>query len=380
MKILSEMLLILSSFILCFGINPGICQSEPIVIGSVGDFSGTYSTIGEDQKAGIDLAVEEVNSKGGVIGRKLVVMYEDCSAKPALAATKTEKLILQNKADVIIGAISSGSTLAMMKIAEKHKVLMLAPISESVKITTDEKSRYVFRFPAHVFMTNIALAKWMIHNAGPRLYLLSVDYDWGRMSNEAYKKGAQKFGGQIVGETYFPLRTKDFAPYFGKIKSAHPDGLLITSAGNDAISVLSQLNQYGLMGSIAVGGAGSMVAESNLGALGNNAEGFVTVDYYTPNLDTPQNQRFRELYKGECGRDPSKFSVMCYETILWLAQTIEKAGEVGTESLINDFENSYFQGPQGSKRMDPTSHQARLPVYLIMIKDGKKTLVEKVKY
>ena len=230
-------------FLLCVD---ALAQTKPVVIGCVGDFTGTYSTIAVDQKAGADMAIDEINAAGGVLGRKLSAVYEDSGSKPAMAATKTEELILKDNANFVMGDISSGATLAMMKIAEKHRVPMVAPIAESVKITTDEKSKYVFRLPAHVIMTNIALAKAMIEKAGPRLYLLSVDYDWGHTVSEAYREGAKKYGGIIVGETLFPLDTKDFAPYFGKIKAARPDALLITSAGNDALAVLSQLNQYGL--------------------------------------------------------------------------------------------------------------------------------------
>jgi branched-chain amino acid transport system substrate-binding protein len=356
-------------------------DDKSILIGCVGDFTGTYATISADERAGTEMAIEEINSQGGVLGHKLAAIFEDSVSQPATAATKTEKLILQERARFLMGDISSGSTLAMMKIAEKHKVLMIAPIAESVKITTDEKSKYVFRIPAHVFMTNIALAKWMIENAGPKMFLLSVDYDWGRMSSEAYREGASKFGGQIVGETFFPLGTKDFAPYFGKIKSASPHCLLITSAGNDAISVLTQLNQYGLSKSIKIGGAGSMVAVSNLPALGNNAEGFVTVDYYAATLDNPANKKFCENYEKRFGRTPSKFSVMCYESVNWLAQVIKASQTVDdVEKLISAFEGSRYEGPQGPKIMDKSSHQALLPVYLISVKNGNHVLGTEVKY
>ncbi len=356
-------------------------DDKSILIGCVGDFTGTYATISADERAGTEMAIEEINSQGGVLGRKLAAIFEDSVSQPATAATKTEKLILQERARFLMGDISSGSTLAMMKIAEKHKVLMIAPIAESVKITTDEKSKYVFRIPAHVFMTNIALAKWMIENAGPKMFLLSVDYDWGRMSSEAYREGAKKFGGQIVGETFFPLGTKDFAPYFGKIRSASPNCLLITSAGNDAISVLTQLNQYGLSKSIKIGGAGSMVAVSNLPALGNNAEGFVTVDYYAATLDNPANKKFREGYEQRFRRTPSKFSVMCYESVKWLAQVMKDSRTVDdVDKLISAFEGSRFEGAQGAKIMDKSSHQALLPVYLISVKNGNHVLGDEVKY
>jgi ABC-type branched-subunit amino acid transport system substrate-binding protein len=375
------MLVSIAAFVTCMSGPRALADEKTIMIGCVGDFSGTYSTIASDQKAGTDMAIDEINSTGGILSRKLSPIYEDSVSKPALAATKTEKLILQDHAKFVIGDISSGSTLAMMKIAEKHQVLMLAPIAESVKITTDEKSKYVFRFPAHVFMTNIALAKWMIENAGPKIYLLSVDYDWGRVSGDAYREGVKKFGGTIVGETYFPLNTKDFAPYFGKIKSAHPDALLITSAGNDAISALTQLSQYGLSKSMKIGGAGSMVAASNLPALGNNAEGFVTVDYYAASLDNPANKLFRENYEHRFGKPPSKFSVMCYETMKWLAQVIHENKSIDDiDRLIATFEGSRFSGPQGVKIMDKSSHQALLPIYLITVKNGNHVLGGEVKY
>lgn len=184
-----------------------------------------------------------------------------------------------------------------------------------------------------------------------------------------------------MGETFFPLGTKDFAPYLGKIKSASPDCLLITSAGNDAVAVLSQLKQFGLSKSMRVGGAGSMVAVSNLPALGNNAEGFVTVDYYAASLESPANKKFSESYQKRFGRTPSKFSVMSYESVRWLAQVVKGSQTVdNVEKLIADFEGSRFSGPQGVKVMDKSSHQALLPVYLITVKNGNHVLGDQVKY
>ena len=94
-------------FVLCID---AFAQTKPVVIGCVSDFTGTYSTIAVDQKAGTDMAIDEINAAGGVLGRKLSAIYEDSGSKPAMAATKTEKLILQDNANFVMGDISSGAT------------------------------------------------------------------------------------------------------------------------------------------------------------------------------------------------------------------------------------------------------------------------------
>jgi branched-chain amino acid transport system substrate-binding protein len=100
-----------------------------------------------------------------------------------------------------------------------------------------------------------------------------------------------------------------------------------------------------------------MVAVSNLPALGDNAQGFATVDYYAATLDNPENKKFRESYEQRFRRTPSKFSVMCYESVKWLAQVIKESQTVDdVEKLISAFEGSRFEGPQGAKIMDKASH------------------------
>ena len=115
-----------------------------------------------------------------------------------------------------------------------------------------------------------------------------------------------------------------------------------------------------------------MVAASNLPALGDNAEGFMTVDYYAAALENPANRKFREDYQRRFGGPPSKFSVMCYEAVKWLDQVINQANTVdGVDRLVAAFEGSRFQGPQGTKTMDKSSHQALLPVYAISVTNDK---------
>jgi branched-chain amino acid transport system substrate-binding protein len=217
----------------------------------------------------------------------------------------------------------------------------------------------------------------MTTNLGKNYYLLTVDYAWGRSTSEEYNKLLKEKGANIVGETFFPLNTKDFAPYFGKIKAAKPDVLFITAAGNDSVSVVTQAEQYGVKKLMAICGDGSLVSSDILSALGSSANGIITADYYADTLDTPENKAWRGKYVELYGANPSKFSVSSYEAIMWAAQAIKKAGSLDTDKVIAALEGSTYHGPQGVKTMDPDCHQTSLTVYMIKIENGAHKIFAK---
>ena len=185
-------------------------------------------------------------------------------------------------------------------------------------------------------------------------------------------------GANIVGETFFPLGNKDFAPYFGKIKAAKPDVLFITAAGNDAISVVTQAERYGIKKMMPICGDGSLVSADILAAQGDAANGIITADYYSASLDTPENKAWVAKYKKLNGASPSKFSVSSYEAVMWLAQAIKKAGSIETDKVIAALEGSTYHGPQGIKTMDPESHQTSLTIYMMKVDNGQREIFAKV--
>lgn len=351
----------------------------PILIGNLSGFTGTYSAMAKMQKDSVQMAVDEINAAGGVLGRKLEVINEDTETKPSVGTRKIERLILEKKVDFCIGSISSAVTLSMMNIVAKYQKVLMVSISQSPKITTTNKNKQTFRVCANPTITSGALAKYMVNNLGKKIYMLTVDYAWGRGTSKAYHAALEKVGADIVGETFFPLGTKDFASYFGKIKAARPDVLFITAAGNDAISVVTQAQQYGLNKSMKICGDGSLVSADILKAMGPAAEGIITADYYSASIDTPANKAWAAKYEKLYGTKPSKFSVSSYEAAKWLAQAIEKAGSTDSGKVIAALEGSTYNGPQGAKTMDPDSHQTSLTVYMIKVQNGQRTIFGEVK-
>lgn len=353
-------------------------QDKPILIGNLSGFTGTYSAMAKMQKDAVEMAVAEINEAGGLLGRKLKVLHEDTETTPPVGTRKMERLILEEKVDFCVGAISSSVTLAMMEIAKKYNKILMVNISQSVKITGENKNKQTFRVNANPSITSKGLCKWMLANLGKKFFLLTVDYAWGRSTSEEYHKVLREMGGTIVGETFFPLNNKDFAPYFGKIKAAKPDVLFVTAAGNDAISVVTQADQYGIKKLMPICGDGSLVSEDILGAMGKSADGIITADYYAAGLDTAENKAWAARYEKLYGAKPSKFSVSSYEAVMWLAQAVKKARTVETDKVVTALEGSTYRGPQGVKTMDPDSHQTSLTIYMMKIENGERKIFGKV--
>ncbi len=362
------------------GLNlPVLAEDKPIILGSLSGFTGTYSAMAKMQKDGVQMAVDEINEEGGLLGRKVEVISEDTETSPSIGTRKIERLILEKKADFCEGAISSAVTLAMMEIAKKYNKILMVNISQSMKITGDKKNKQTFRVNANPAITSGALCKWMTENLGKKFYLLTVDYAWGRSTSKQYNKTLKEMGANIVGETFFPLGTKDFAPYFGRIRAAKPDVLFITAAGNDAISVLTQAERYGIKKKFPICGDGSLVSADILPALGKAANGIVTADYYSATLDTLKNKAWVANYKKRYDATPSKFSVSSYEAVKWLAQAVKQAGSTDTDKVIAALEGSTYDGPQGVKTMNPETHQASMSVYMIKVEDGQRKIFGEVK-
>jgi len=357
----------------------GSIAQEPIKIGSVSGYTGTYAAQGQHQKWMVDMAIEEINAKGGLLGRKLVAIHEDDQNGPGISASKAEKLILQDGVNFFIAPISSPCTLNVMKIVEKYKKVMMVSISMSDKITGEECSRYTFRVCDNPILEANTLVGWMLKNVGKNIYLLCVDNAWGKSTAQEYRKGIEREGGKVLGESFFPLNIKDFAPYFGTIKAAKPEVLLVVASGNDGISAVIQLREYGFFRLMQIGGAGSLVSGDVLPAMAEKADDIFTADRYSLEIPTHENKAFVEKFTKRYKEIPSKQAVSTYEAVLWLAQAIKKAHSLETDAVVKALEGSTFNGPQGPKKMRAGDHQAIMNMYIQKCKGGKQVIIEQRK-
>lgn len=354
----------------------GAAQSAdkpPVVIAVPVGLSGVNSVVAPAVVQSAELAVEELNAKGGIMGRPVKLMPLDDESGPAGAVKAFNTAIRQHKADVIITMETSAARNAGAPIADRAKTLFIYTsfyegracgkylyvnawvpeqiVSPLVKFMTDEKK----------------VKKW---------FVLGSDYAFGRGLIEPAKKMITQLGGTILGEEYQPLQQSDWTAIISKIRAANPDGIMYaTSGGGPNIDFMKQFKAAGLkmpVGSLSID---ELTAEQG----GNAAEGvYYTADYFT-SIDNPENKTFLEAMKKKFGtnlKTPNSLSEPEYDGIYAYAMAVEKAKSTDADKVAAVLPTIVFKGPRGAVQMNK-QHHAPLPVYLAQVQaDGKTKIIQ----
>lgn len=354
-------------------------QNTPIRIGVVTPLSGTYAGIGQQVKWGLDLAAKEINDAGGVMGRRIELIYEDEEANPAVATQKAEKLFQVSKVDFLTGTVNSGSTLAVGQVAERNQRLIATTVSFADSITGDKCSPNVFRVNARAGMQSAALAEWMSkEKPNANVFYLGPDYEMGRSTVAAFKGAAEGKGARTVGEIFAPLDNKDYSPYFGQIRSARPTVIYTSVAGNDTVRLFTQLSEFGLGRNLQIVGASGTVTSQNLPAIGKAAEGFVTGVGYSPLIDSADNKKFVAAFQAANKSLPDLYGADSYGVLFFYKAAVEKAKSTETDKVRAAMRDLEWATPQGVKKMRAGDHQAMQDMYAVRVTDGQFRIVGRV--
>ncbi len=356
-----------------------ISQTGPIKIGVVTPLSGTYAGIGQQVKWGLDLAAAQINAAGGVMGRRLELIYEDEEANPAVAVQKAEKLLQVSKVDFLTGTVNSGSTLAVGQVAERNGRLIATTVSFADSITGDKCSPNVFRVNARAGMQSAALADWMAQTRpNANVFYLGPDYEMGRSTVAAFKAAAESKGAKSVGEVFAPLDNKDYSPFFGQMRAARPTVIYTSVAGNDTVRLFSQMAEFGLNRNVQVVGASGTVTSQNLPAIGKAGDGFVTGVGYSPNLDTPENKKFVAEFEAANKAKPDLYGADSYGVLFLYKAAVEKARSTETDKVREAMRGMQWATPQGVKTIRAGDHQAMQDMYAVRINNGVFEIVGRV--
>ncbi|HEY0572337.1 MAG TPA: ABC transporter substrate-binding protein [Enterovirga sp.] len=346
--------------------------ADPIKIGVDTPLSGTYAPIGQQVRWGLELATKEVNASGGIAGRQIQLIFEDEEANPAVAVQKADKLFQVDKVDFLTGTVNSGSTLAVGQTAERANKLIATTVSFADSITTDKCSPNVFRVNARAEQQSAALAAWLAkEKPNPKVYFLGPDYEMGRSTVAAFQKGVKEHGGTSLGEVFAPLDSKDYTQYFGQIRSARPQVLYTSTAGNDTVRLLTQMQDFGLLNNLTVVGASGTVTSQNVSAIGSAAEGFTTGVGYSPQIDTPENKKFVEAFRAAYKADPDLYGADSYGLIYFYKAAVEKAGSTETDKVRTAMRDLKWATPQGEKTMRAGDHQAVQTMYVVQVEKSQ---------
>lgn len=353
--------------------------ADPIKIGVVTPLSGTYAPIGQQVRWGLELATKEVNASGGIMGRQIQLLFEDEEANPSVAVQKAEKLFESEKVDFLTGTVNSGSTLAVGQTAERAGKLIATTVSFADSITGDKCSPNVFRVNARAGQQSAALAAWVAkQKPKAKVYFLGPDYEMGRSTVATFKKTIEGLGATSAGEVFAPLGSKDYTQYFGQLRQARPEVLYTSVAGNDTVRLLTQMQDFGLLGNLLVVGASGTVTSQNIGAIGAAADGFTTGVGYSTQIDNPANKKFVADFNAASKAAPDLYGADSYGLIYFYKAAVEKAQSTATDKVRAAMANLKWATPQGEKTMRAGDHQAIQPMYVVRVNSGKFNIVGEV--
>ncbi|HWE75487.1 MAG TPA: ABC transporter substrate-binding protein [Stellaceae bacterium] len=219
---------------------------QPIKIGVDNPLTGVYTALGKNENTGMALAAEQINAKGGILGRKIELVIEDSTSdKTDVAVQKARKLIQSDNVTFIVGNVNSSQAIAMAQVAAELKTPHIVPGGHADAVTGANCVWTTFRVCNTGAMQGNAMAKPLV-GIGKKIYIIAQDYAFGHALADGLTKGAKAAGGEIIGTDFFPLGTTDYSATLIKAKGANPDVLVDLAAGDDGINSLKQAVQFGL--------------------------------------------------------------------------------------------------------------------------------------
>jgi branched-chain amino acid transport system substrate-binding protein len=351
-----------------------LAADETIKIGAVYPMTGPVAYDGQTLLQGARVAIGEINAAGGIKGRKLELAVEDGACIPAQSVAAAEKLISSQKAVAIVGAFCSSSTGAVMDVAKRHKVPMVAGISTAPNLT-ERGNDYFFRVPATSAMLAKAFAKPMMKLAGGSKFgFLVVNDDWGRSIIESYSPALTAEGATVIDKQIYDTNDSDLFPYITNIKRSSPDAIVLAGNTQNAVALTEQIRQMGLKGKFF--GEGSFAAKTYYKLVGQKGDGIYGLMSYVYSIDSARNRKFVEKYQADYKDLPTTYAASGYHEISVVADALMRADLSDSASVRDALAQTDIEGLAGRIKFTKTGQGYGFNVYLTLSKDAQPLVAE----
>jgi branched-chain amino acid transport system substrate-binding protein len=352
--------------------------SDPIRIGHYASLTGKDAAFGVATRKGVLLAVEELNAKGGVLGRKLEYLVEDIQSKQGESSTAVKKLISRDKVVAVIGANASANSLEAAPICQQAKIPMMAISSTSPEVT--KKGDYIFRICFIDPFQGAVLAKFA-HSSlkAKRVALLtSTNSPYSVGLSAVLRERFSALGGEVVAEQKFSEGDKDFRAQLTAIRAAKPDVIAATGFYTEAALICRQARSLGLDVPVIGGDGWEAPQLTELG--GKAVEGTYYSTYFSPDNKAPEVQSFVQRYQARWNNEkPEGVSALGYDAMYLIAAAMERTGTTENAKLRDAIAATKdFPGVTGHTTIDEHRNSSK-PAVMITVKNGRTEFFEAVK-
>ncbi|HEV7632520.1 MAG TPA: ABC transporter substrate-binding protein [Steroidobacteraceae bacterium] len=349
-----------------------------IKVGEFASLTGKEATFGQSSHKGTQLAIEQLNAAGGLLGKQIEFIYEDNRSTPGESATIAKKLITRDKVVALLGEVASGRSLEAAPIAQANKVPMISPSSTNPKVT--ETGDYIFRVCFIDPFQGKLLAEFAKRTLKAQKVAVFSDV------SAPYSVGLAQFfrqswtagGGQIVSEQKYTGGDKDFKAQLTVIKNTKPDAIIVPGYYTDAGLIVAQARQLGI--NVPLFGGDGWEAPELMQIAGAAAlEGTYYSTHFSPESTDPLAQKFVAAYKAKYSDEvPDAMAALGYDSVMVLADAIKRAGSTEGPKLRDALAATKdFPGATGVTSLD-AKRDASKPAVIITAKDGKFHYVETI--
>jgi branched-chain amino acid transport system permease protein len=339
-------------------------------VGIVTGLTGHEARFGHAQRLGYEMALEEINSAGGVLGRSFKLEYQDDTSRPEVAMAATEELADDNSIVAISGAFSSSSTFPSTAIANRYQVPMLVPTAVTDEITRQGYD-WVFRVCAPAYSYGGAMLDFLTRGAGAsRLAVVYENTQFGSSVAKATLEQAPGAGMEIVAYEAYDQGATDFTPLLTRVKSQNPDAVLMVSYLADAVLLMRQSKEIDFNPKVFTAGGSGFSLPDFLKGAGEAAEYTISVTQWTPDAQWTGSREWAERFRARFGAEPAYHSVQTYVTLKILADAIQRAGTTERGQLREAIRATRMDSIFGPISFDATGQNDH-PVAITQVLNGK---------
>lgn len=372
-------------FSLALALTASASAQSTIKIGAITSITGRFAEFGKMQQAGFKVAVDEINRKGGVLGKKIELVVEDNASDVNKGLAAAERLVNAG-VPLVLNEYSSSLVKAQAQYLARQKVPNLVFTSSGDDITKPGND-YVFRMNQPATEYAKVILDIFRANKFKTVAIIAGTGAFEKSVADAAQVIAKEYGIQVVEDQRYDKGLTDFRPVLNRIKGKNPDGLLMVSYAEDSVALMRQAREVGVKPRLFAGGAAGFALPEFVKDSGSAAENVITATAWIPQLRYPGVQKLNvELKKALGGADPSYHAAQAYAAVLVAAEAIKKAGGTDREKVkaaLNGVSMMTSFGPISFKDFNGFKNQSPLAMVAQQVQGGKfvpvypKTVVPK---
>lgn len=337
---------------------------DTVTVASLNPMSGAFSSLGPNQRLGAELARDQINNNDNY-DFEVELAKGDTQTEASAASGEAQRLVQQDGAEFIIGAISSSVALGLNEFASQTGNFVYFPGGAAVPITGSSCNEWVFRFETNTAMIAEAISAYSVNNLGTNVWFHIADYAYGDSVYNRVKSRMQSASGDFseAGKSTSELGSSNFGSYISQISNSNADIVVLGMTGGDLVSFTNQAANQGLTDDVTVVGP-TQTFQSVLAGTGANSLGTYGGVRYLPKLETGDNQQFVDAYQSKNDSLPGNFARVGYDSLRLIAKGMNDAGSTDYEDVRDQLEGSTYTTVLGDITLREDDHQATNPTWM----------------